>query len=221
MSAIWSFGGTTNTPGRKKFDFILRMMMTGGIDDTTMVKYGIITKCYTPDRAFAVPLPEDGTADMYVFIKEGMGKWQSWKIMMDNSAFAADETFNSIIVPTIDTVRYTWLMDLLVTHQRYPCFVGPTGTGKSVYVNNYLLKKMDGEKYKPLSVNFSAQTTAHQVQDIIYNSLAKRRKGVYGPPVGQKMVRVDPLLCNLIPSKPLLKCSNFFLFFSRFFLNAC
>lgn len=58
-------------------------------------------------------------------------------------------------------------MDIMIKHNRALLFVGPTGTGKSVYVKDNLMNRLDKEVYVPLVINFSAQTSAGQTQVMI------------------------------------------------------
>jgi hypothetical protein len=59
-------------------------------------------------------------------------KWVPWLDRLESKALDTDAEYSSIIVPTMDTLRYTYLLDALVQHKHHCLFVGPTGTGKTV-----------------------------------------------------------------------------------------
>uniref|UniRef100_A0A3P8ZV56 EF-hand domain-containing protein n=1 Tax=Esox lucius TaxID=8010 RepID=A0A3P8ZV56_ESOLU len=160
---VWSVGASCTESGRVKFDSLVREVLEGALSEETRARHGIL--------------------------EQGQGRWEMWTDELRATLpIPKDIQFNEIIVPTENTVRYMALMELLITHQKPAVLVGPTGTGKSVYIIDFLLNRLNKEVYSPLMINFSAQTTAAQTQNIIMSMLDKRRKGVYGPPMGKRMV---------------------------------
>ena len=86
------------------------------------------------------------------------------------------------------------LMTLLVMNGKHPMFCGPTGTGKSISIASELTHSFESEEYTFITLSFSAQTSANQTQRIIDGKMEKRRKGVYGPPLGKNgVIFVDDL----------------------------
>lgn len=84
----------------------------------------------------------------------------------DKFVIPRDATFNSIVVPTMDTMRNEYLIHGLVAHGYHVLCTGETGTGKSVTAKKKLLFGM-GEKFSSIMLNFSAQTSANQVNEAI------------------------------------------------------
>ena len=195
FSMTWSICASVDAPGRQKFSDFLKECTAG----TVPAPYNEEGERGT--YMISNPFPKEGNIYQYHF-DTNKAKWGLWTGLIDRAPFNVALEPHEIIVPTIDTTRYTFWLDkccknasLNHTLNRMAfMLVGPTGTGKTVYINNHLLSGLSPEKFGVISLGFSAQTTAQQTQDIIDGKLDKRRKGVYGPPMGKTcLVFVDDL----------------------------
>lgn len=191
FSCVWSFGGSLDLLSREKFSELFRGLLNREFPQDLCEKFRIPNELHVPNlqKPYIFTMPPSGSVFDYRYTKEGKGKWKLWSDEIAQAApLPRDIPVNQIIITTPETIRVTAIMDLLVKHGKPLMLVGPTGTGKSVYTIDYLLKKVDQSLFTPLFINFSAQITANQTQDIIMAKLDKRRKGVYGPPLGKKCV---------------------------------
>eukprot|EP00952_Eustigmatos_sp_NYUAD-ZCMA_P010059 41448-Eustigmatos_ZCMA.PRE.1 len=90
-------------------------------------------------------------------------------------------SFSEIVVPTMDSVRNTYLLHLLLMKQKHVLMVGNTGTGKSINISQYLMgasrvnkTEMIEANCMPFTITFSAQTSANMTQDMIDGKVEKR-----------------------------------------------
>eukprot|EP01038_Epipyxis_sp_PR26KG_P008094 gene8094-10963_t len=189
FAVTWSVGACVDGEGRKKFDEFFRLMLQGEIVNTDEFKDFLIKNPeYTCDttRKSNIMLPPEGLVYDYIFDTK-TAKWNNWLEGQPVFKIPKEATFNSIVVPTIDTIRNEWLIEKLLRKGYHVICTGDTGTGKSVSIKNKLLKGMPSN-FNSMSLNFSAQTSANQTQDLIDSKLDKRRKGVIGPPLGMIMI---------------------------------
>ncbi|KAK9829119.1 hypothetical protein WJX72_004004 [[Myrmecia] bisecta] len=189
FATIWSIGATTETDGRTKFDAFFRALLRNAVDpktERTDFDLGPGVEIGIPAFMLSVHLPDEGSMYDYMFDKP-TASWRHWMDTVTVEEPATTAAFNEIIVQTIDTVRYSYLLDVLLTHGQHVLFTGVTGTGKTVYAKAKI-ESLDKSMYQNIQTAFSAQTSANQIQDVIDLKLDKRRKGVYGPPFGTKCV---------------------------------
>lgn len=99
-----------------------------------------------------------------------------------------------VIITTTDKVKYSWLLETFIHNKIPTLYVGPTGTGKSVYIQNVLQNVLSKELFTIVEVGFSAQTSAAQTQEIIDGKIDKRKKDHFGPRFGMNcIIHVDDL----------------------------
>jgi len=165
MAIVWSVGASCDAEGRKKFSSYLRNVMS--------------------QYEFQKLPPKEGTMYDYLF-DVSKGQWIGWMDSVPSYKFDSKATYAELIVPTQDSVRYTFFMDCLLKIDKQVLFTGNTGTGKTVNVNQYLAGLP--EKWVPLALTFSAATSANQIEDMMFQKLSKRRSRVFGPPLGKKFV---------------------------------
>jgi len=179
FALVWTIGASANIDGRELFsDFVL--------DAQT----GKSEKLTPPPGIAKIDVPIPDYVYDYYFEASGAGKWHHWNKLLQSQSqleIKSGDLLQNIIVPTLDTARTHYLIDVCVNHNRPVLFCGPTGTGKSAYIKQKLMSAND-DKFVTTFINFSAKTTANQTQNLIMSRLDKRRKGVYGPPNLKKAV---------------------------------
>ncbi|XP_060261772.1 dynein axonemal heavy chain 3 isoform X3 [Ovis aries] len=187
FALVWTVAGTINADSRKKFDLFFRNLIMGMDNNHPRPKSVKLTK----NNIF----PERGSIYDFYFLKQASGHWCTWTeyITKEEENISANAKVSELIIPTMETARQSFFLKTYLDHEIPMLFVGPTGTGKSVITNNFLLR-LPKNTYLPNFINFSARTSANQTQDIIMSKLDRRRKGLFGPPIGKKaVVFVDDL----------------------------
>ncbi|XP_044001131.1 dynein axonemal heavy chain 7-like isoform X2 [Aphidius gifuensis] len=188
FSCIWGLGGTLMVNYREWFSDLFRGLVEPELSNEIKLRFNLPSNIKNPDPQYVEPIPLIGLVYDYKFTKEKKGIWTPWiDDLRDVPPIPKDIPVNQIIVNTIETVRYFYLFKNLINNNKPVLLVGPTGTGKSVYIIEYLLKYND-KLFKPLFITFSAQTSANQTQDIIMSKMDKRKKGVYGAPIGKRWI---------------------------------
>ncbi|ESN95105.1 hypothetical protein HELRODRAFT_102708 [Helobdella robusta] len=198
FSLVWSIGCVLDENDRIKFNARINELMN--INELTKNNVlisidggGKFENSRKVADVYGGLLPAHGELvyDYYVENNE----WLPWLLKAEEKQASTSKIVTSssaklqnVLIPTVDTERYNGIMDFCIRYKEPLLIVGPTGTGKSVYVREKLLRGVQRDVYKPAFINFSAQTTANQTQNLIMSKLEKRRKGYYGPPINKKSI---------------------------------
>lgn len=172
-AAVWAFGGPMIID--KQNDF--RRSFSDNFAATFSQKFPKEGQCfdyfYDPDTngfvEWATKVPK------YTSIPIGGG--------------AGETAFSQLNVSTVDTVRLTFLINLLARRQRHVMLVGTAGTGKTSIMLEYLRNlNKDVDKLMSTTINMSYYTESAKIQSEIELAIDKRSGRKFGPPQGMRMI---------------------------------
>lgn len=176
QALYWSMGACLLEDGRIKFDKQLKYWSTmQSIEDTGNVFA----------KAGELPTAQPTLFDYFFDIDQKV--WKPWIKLVPTYNHDPAKRYNEILVPTVDTVRTDWLLNLMYSVKRPTLLVGESGTSKTATTLNFL-RKLNQDVNLILNVNFSSRTNSMDVQRTLEASVEKRTKDSFGPPPGKKLI---------------------------------
>jgi len=154
FSLVWSVGGNLVSSSKDVFSEFVREKL-----------------------ASVIRFPNAGTVYDYCVDLESK-EFRGWEDITPPFVYDKTQPYSSILVPTKDTVRFSYLIEAYTSVNRGTLLVGESGTGKSVIMvdclnqlaepGKFLTREVPGSLV-PFTINFSAQTSSPRTQ--VHDSL--------------------------------------------------
>ncbi|XP_049886262.1 dynein axonemal heavy chain 8 [Pectinophora gossypiella] len=124
----------------------------------------------------------------FEYMVNSAGAWQHWSEIVEDYIYPSDHVpeYASILVPNVDNVCITFLIDTIAKQNKAVLLIGEQGTAKTVMLKSYMAK-YDNEVKLFKMINFSSATTPNMFQRIVESYVEKRVGMTYGPPGGRAM----------------------------------
>lgn len=86
-----------------------------------------------------------------------------------------DISFHEIVVPTVDTVRHSFIIETLARARKPVLVVGHSGVGKTMTMNS-ALSRLVSNNVLSVPVTFTSYTPPARCQGVLESVLEKKRK---------------------------------------------
>ena len=91
--------------------------------------------------------------------------YSTWSSSLPKFEYDPKKSFFELVVPTKDTVRFSWLLKYSVKNGNPVFFTGITGVGKSIIANSTIQELKKQQNYEAIVLSFSSQTSSKETQN--------------------------------------------------------
>ncbi|KAG7205246.1 hypothetical protein KM043_018326 [Ampulex compressa] len=179
MAMVWGAAGTLDYDAHTKFNAFYMSLWRN--EDTEHPLPAIIE-----ENLISLP-GEDLIYDHYYTFR-GKGAWRRFTDLAKSEEFEETGSIVQMMIPTADSVKYQALFMKHIKHRKRFLLYGETGTGKSFYIKDVMMNKLEEDQYLPNLITFTPNTTAWQTQELVVLKLYKRRRNQFGPMPGTHCV---------------------------------
>jgi dynein heavy chain len=136
--------------------------------------------------ASKVKFPEGGQCFDY-FFDPLEGGWRHWDTRVAEFDKSYDGLFANLVVPTAETTRQRFLLDLHVAAGKGVLYVGSAGTGKTTIIQDYF-STLDPEATLTQAISFNSFTDSGALQLVLESQVDKRAGRTFGPPPSKTLI---------------------------------
>jgi dynein heavy chain, axonemal len=133
-----------------------------------------------------IKFPEGGQCFDY-FWDPLEGGWRHWETKVPKFDSNYEGLFNNLVVPTAETTRQRFLLDIHVSARKGVLYVGSAGTGKTTVVKDYFTT-IDPDTTLSAAINFNSFTDSKTLQVVVESQVDKRAGRTFGPPPGKTLI---------------------------------
>ncbi len=163
-TALWSLGSDLTEDGKEKFENYLRNFLQKNDYEN---------------------LPTENLWNLY--IDHEIKDFEKWEKLNPKFEFSRNARFLELHVPTVDTIRYGYVAEILMQNEHSIMFAGPIGVGKTSIAKE-TFENISNSDISKIWINFSAKSSSSEIQTMIEGKLEKRKNTLLGAPIGKKII---------------------------------
>ena len=116
------------------FAFCYTWGMGGSLDERSKERFDDTVR----DAFKNVTIPPANSVFDYYFDMKKDKSFKPWSMKVPTFVYDKDIPYFELLVPTADTYKYSYCLEILLSKEKNAFFTGMTGVGKSVVIQNTL-----------------------------------------------------------------------------------